>query len=950
MKDNLTKKCLISFEKFNFFNIFNTYDVCNFYKSVQAINTYTEEELLNHYKKFGTDNIYDIFNLYLGEEKTLEYFENIKKEEKLEYILKYCHPYSFKILNWNSKNKFEKIKYINRNKIIEDYMLVENSDSCECYDIKRVSQNLWLRVYGIRIVFQVFEKKSTLIFDCIVDDIILKDLKYTLKDKLIYTEKEIESNSEYEEKCVKSYFNDKLDNIIKEFMSSDLFYKRKLLISFLNSDNKKISNVAYLLYDLLNTKRKSYEFNSEKKIIHIILPNYLKNKLTNNRVDINNYLDSPQNNVIDIPMDTKIRLLKVDDSVKQKLFLKLKELKSRSDDNGKVRQYLEGVLSIPFGVYVKEEILEDSKIIKEYSNTSIIQTIYNYEKNYHKCANEYDNFIKKTLLEKLKKKKRYLLIEYDKKFKYLKKNEIINEIINMILKNKNNKDYVNDILYFFKINENTQLNNYFLMENMKNVIYRVNNSIKNIKLTLDKSVYAHNNVKREIQRIFSQWITGEQDGYSIGFEGPPGVGKTTIAKYGISECLKDNNGNKRPFNFLSLGGSNNSNLLDGHNYTYVGSTWGKLVDFLIRSKCMNPIIYIDELDKVSKTEHGKEIIGILTHLIDSSQNQHFSDKYFSGISFDFSKVLFIFSYNDASFIDPILLDRIHRIKFKSLKLKEKIVIVKSFIIPELFKKLDMNENIVVIEDNVIENLIEYYTNESGVRKLKELLYIIFSELNIELVNKVHLQLPVNITIKSIEENYLKDKNKFIQYEISKNENKVYGLWANALGMGGVLPIDIKIFPTNNCFELKLTGLPGTVMKESMHVAQTLSWDYLSEDQRNGWNDKKCGIHIHCPDGSTNKDGPSAGSALTVALISFLTNKKIKMNVGITGEIDLNGNITAIGGLELKIMGGIKAGLNHFIFPNDNLVDFKKITEREGFENVNFYNVGHISDILNILLY
>merc|ERR1712226_1223218 len=113
-----------------------------------------------------------------------------------------------------------------------------------------------------------------------------------------------------------------------------------------------------------------------------------------------------------------------------------------------------------------------------------------------------------------------------------------------------------------------------------------------------------------------------------------------MGKYGISECLKDDKGNKRPFNFLSLGGSNNSNLLDGHNYTYVGSNWGKLVDFLMKSKCMNPIIYIDELDKVSRTEHGKEIIGILTHLIDSTQNEHFSDKYFSGIPFDFSKVLF----------------------------------------------------------------------------------------------------------------------------------------------------------------------------------------------------------------------------------------------------------------------------------------------------------------------
>ena len=179
------------------------------------------------------------------------------------------------------------------------------------------------------------------------------------------------------------------------------------------------------------------------------------------------------------------------------------------------------------------------------------------------------------------------------------------------------------------------------------------------------------------------------NGYSFGFEGPPGVGKTSLANEGITKCLKDKDGNNRPFSFIAIGGSSNGSTLQGHNYTYVGSTWGKIVDILIESKCMNPIIFIDELDKVSNSENGKEIIGILTHLIDSTQNYKYQDKYFSGIDLNLSKALFVFSYNDPSKIDKILLDRIHRIKFKPLTLKEKIVISKNYILPKITRNLSM---------------------------------------------------------------------------------------------------------------------------------------------------------------------------------------------------------------------------------------------------------------------
>ena len=161
--------------------------------------------------------------------------------------------------------------------------------------------------------------------------------------------------------------------------------------------------------------------------------------------------------------------------------------------------------------------------------------------------------------------------------------------------------------------------------------------MKQMKIILDDAIHGHDTAKRQIERIVGQWINGENSGYCFGFEGPPGVGKTSLAKKGIAKCLTCDKGVPRPFSLIAIGGSSNGSILDGHNYTYVGSTWGKIVDILIEKKCMNPIIFIDELCKISQTENGKELIGILTHLVDPTQNEAFQDKYFNGIDLDLSK-------------------------------------------------------------------------------------------------------------------------------------------------------------------------------------------------------------------------------------------------------------------------------------------------------------------------
>jgi ATP-dependent Lon protease len=205
-------------------------------------------------------------------------------------------------------------------------------------------------------------------------------------------------------------------------------------------------------------------------------------------------------------------------------------------------------------------------------------------------------------------------------------------------------------------------------QQMLDEIHLLKNSMSEIERALDDSVYGHKTAKNQIVKIISQWISGENSGHCFGFEGSPGVGKTSLAKIGLSNCLKDEQGKSRPFAFIAVGGSCNGSTLEGHGYTYVNSSWGKIADVLMEHSCLNLIIYFDELDKESKNgEHGKEITGILTHLLDQSQNSEFEDKFFAGIKLDLSKALIIVSYNDPNNIDKVLLDRIHRIKFKLIK-------------------------------------------------------------------------------------------------------------------------------------------------------------------------------------------------------------------------------------------------------------------------------------------
>ena len=252
----------------------------------------------------------------------------------------------------------------------------------------------------------------------------------------------------------------------------------------------------------------------------------------------------------------------------------------------------------------------------------------------------------------------------------------------------------------------------------------MDNAIK----TLDNCVYGLNDAKLQIMQMVGQWISNPSAmGTAIAIKGPMGTGKTTLVKEGISKILG------RDFAFIALGGTGDSSFLEGHSYTYEGSSWGKIVQTLIDSKSMNPVIYFDELDKVSDTPRGEEIIGILTHLTDTSQNSEFHDKYFSEVNFDLSKCLFIFSYNDESKVNPILRDRMYRIQTKGYDAAEKVIISRKYLLPKIREQVNFNEEDIIIPDETIKHIVasESMTKEEdGVRNLKRCLEIIHTKLNL----------------------------------------------------------------------------------------------------------------------------------------------------------------------------------------------------------------------------
>ena len=985
--------------------------------NLQLINN----ELSSLLKSYGTESLEDLLLICFGNNNKIITNEN--EYFKFELLKKYFHPTSYKVI---PKKDDSKKKDNNYDKI----------PNLSCFDVGSDYTQFHMKVYGIKLyIYSVTLKKKLIIYG-IIDDVVIDFLHNKfISNKVKMIKENIPNDPHFQnesfEKFISSLilkdflvcenYNDvynkfaglltqnniikqkQITQVVKEFISDDMYNKRNTLITLLvRSYNYESQYLAYLLYDLVTNDLDGNVDVTEQTILFDSLPWAIKQSFKQAMKQTFQYTNDLSNfDINKMPLEQQICLLKVSDSVKEKAMMKLKEVKAKSEDSGsKARQYLDGLLKIPFGVYKREPILNMMDIIRN-SFKNILKK-YNIEKTFPEIKQKekntsieiiknlkkiQGNIISGNKSEQLEKIKEYLVIGDKKKlttnvkvldgilkkhnkktskYSHLSKDELaihINDIVDSLEEEDNDIKIIDDIITEIG-SINPMLNNV----EINNDIDKINGNMKQItdymssvKETLDKAVHGHDKAKKQIERIIGQWINGEQDGYCFGFEGPPGVGKTSLAKRGLSDCLKDDNGNSRPFAMIQMGGDSNGSTLHGHNYTYVGSTWGSIVQILIDKKCMNPIIFIDEVDKISRTEHGKEIVGILTHLLDPAQNDCFQDKYFTGIDLDLSKALFILSYNDVDAIDKILLDRVHRIKFNSLTLEDKLVICNTHILPEVYKKMGL-EDMIQFTDEVLKFIIDEYTAESGVRKLKEILFEIVGEINLDILKNpdINFELPIKISIDDIKIKYFKDKHE-IKHKKIHNESRVgviNGLWANALGRGGVIPIQVGWRPSQQFLSLHLTGMQGDVMKESMNVALTLAWDLTSSEQkkyiRNEHSlDKNInGIHIHCPEGATPKDGPSAGTAITTAIYSMLNQKKIKYNIAITGEICLNGNVTEIGGLDLKILGAIKAGVKEILFPVENMKDYNNFLEKykdaQLLKDIKFHPISKIQEVFELV--
>lgn len=1043
---------------------------------VEEINL-IRSELSSIFRNYGTQNINDLLEVTFGK----GYMKNIFSptvavtndggiqwdNDKFEVLKMFFHPINFKSLNWkNDKKSATNDKLIQKNKIVEDFVIVEKSSNLDCFDMARTSKIFYSRVFGIKVAIHNYVQQKTLIIGGVVDNVFLecnsskfitskltelwknvpKDPEFmtesftkyikslTLKDLLVFSNDEIYAKYLSSMTFITTNKQKQTSQLIKEFMNADLYSQRSTIIQFLlKSHEHDLRYLSYLLYDMLSNELNPQVESNDQIVLFNSLPwnakQYFKDAMKQT-VSYTNTISKYESG--NMTLEQQICLLKASDAVKEKAMVKLREIKSKSDDTTtKARQYLEGLLKIPFGIYIKENIMEECNKVKDsYANIctkndmqEFISVVSNVSLDNSSSCNSMleiknscikinesikaigllyiDKFIADILDDKERKKGEFTII-LQKITTFIKKHKLV--LPANITAEKNDKSKTIAIIKTSIDNYMKELYNVCQFEsdakctkdiddlidelfkdiiseckmeckspimkisdiqsNVGGILKTVENIgkyIENVRTTLDSAVHGHTSAKRQIERIIGQWITGESSGYCFGFEGPPGVGKTSLAKYGLAKCLTNENGESRPFAFIAMGGSSNGSTLEGHNYTYVGSTWGKIVDILMDKKCMNPIIFIDELDKISNTDHGREIVGILTHLIDSTQNDCFQDKYFSGIDLDLSKALFIFSYNNPEAVDRILLDRIHRIKFKHMTIDEKLTICSDYLLPEMYKKMGLNENVIRFSEGNLKYIIERYTCEPGVRKLKELLFEIVGEMNIHHIkNKTYIQeLPIMLTNEEIKLKFLKERHEVRIQKIPpvSNIGVINGLWANAVGQGGIIPIEAHLFPCDRFFDLKLTGMQGDVMKESMNVAKTLAWSLLTENEIEAnlekfSKTKMQGIHIHCPEGATPKDGPSAGTAITCVIYSILTGKKINHSIAITGEINLQGNVTAIGGLDLKIMGGINGGVTTFIFPKDNIKDFNDFMDKNGTKDevkpIVFIPVSSIQEVLAIL--
>lgn len=451
---------------------------------------------------------------------------------------------------------------------------------------------------------------------------------------------------------------------------------------------------------------------------------------------------------------------------------------------------------------------------------------------------------------------------------------------------------------------------------------------------LDKEHYGLDKVKERIVDSLAVYKRNpEFNGQILCLAGPPGVGKTSIVK-----SLAKSMGRK--YVRIALGGIHDEAEIRGHRKTYIGSMPGRIVEAVIKSGVMNPIILLDEIDKVGNDFKGDPSSALLEAL-DPEQNNSFADHYIE-FPLDLSRVLFITTANDVSAIAGPLYDRMEVIELNSYTALEKFYIAKKHLVKKEMIKHSLTAKEFKISDDAINVLIENYTREAGVRTLEKQIATLCRKATVSLESGAK---SFKVTDKNIEE-YL-GKKKFSDDLVSKEDQvgTVNGLAWTSVG-GTMLPIEVSALDGTG--KIELTGNLGDVMKESAKTAVSYIRSKASEYGIDEDFYKNKDIHIHAPEAAVPKDGPSAGLAITTAIVSELTGIAIKSNVAMTGEISLKGKALAIGGLKEKSMAAYKAGCDTVIIPQDNKKDLDEISD-EVKQVIDFISVKNFDEVLPIAL-
>lgn len=451
---------------------------------------------------------------------------------------------------------------------------------------------------------------------------------------------------------------------------------------------------------------------------------------------------------------------------------------------------------------------------------------------------------------------------------------------------------------------------------------------------LDKEHYGLDKVKERIVDSLAVYKRNpEFNGQILCLAGPPGVGKTSIVK-----SLAKSMGRK--YVRIALGGIHDEAEIRGHRKTYIGSMPGRIVESVIKSGVMNPIILLDEIDKVGNDFKGDPSSALLEAL-DPEQNNSFADHYIE-FPLDLSRVLFITTANDVSAIAGPLYDRMEVIELNSYTALEKFYIAKKHLVKKEMIKHSLTSKEFKISDDAINILIENYTREAGVRTLEKQIATLCRKATVSLESGAK---SFKVTDKNIEE-YL-GKKKFSDDLVSKEDQvgTVNGLAWTSVG-GTMLPIEVSVLDGTG--KIELTGNLGDVMKESAKTAVSYIRSKASEYGIDEDFYKNKDIHIHAPEAAVPKDGPSAGLAITTAIVSELTGIAIKSNVAMTGEISLKGKALAIGGLKEKSMAAYKAGCDTVIIPQDNKKDLDEISD-EVKQVIDFISVKNFDEVLPIAL-